>query len=156
SDQAPLSVALGLHVHGGMPLWAWLVFAAIVLVSVSIDLFGHRGERGKGTRGALAWSIGWICVALAFAAGGWAQFGRSAGQDFLTAYLVEKSLSLDNLFVFLVVFTRLRIPEKEQHRVLFWGILGAFVTRAVFIAAGTTLLHAWHGVTYVLGAFLVF
>jgi tellurite resistance protein TerC len=139
-----------------MPIWAWLVFAAIVLVSIAADLFGHRGERGGGTQGALAWSIGWIVVALVFGGWVWSQFGRTAGEDFLAAYLVEKSLSLDNLFVFLVVFTRLRIPSSEQHRVLFWGILGAFATRALFIAAGVSLLQAWHNVVYVLGAFLVF
>ena len=77
--------------------------------------------------------------------------GRDSAEDFLTAWLIEKSLSIDNLFVFLVIFDRLRIPTSEQHRVLFWGILGAFVTRALFIASGSALLSAWHGAVYVLG-----
>ncbi len=139
-----------------VPLWAWLVFAGAVVISLAADLLGHRGGRGLGRRGAIAWSIGWIGVALLFA--GWVavQFGREVAGDFIAAYLIEKSLSIDNLFVFLIVFARLRIPEDEQRRVLFWGILGAFVTRAVFIAGGTALLSAWHGLVYALGVLLIY
>jgi tellurite resistance protein TerC len=139
-----------------IPFWAWFVLVAIVLSSLTIDLLAHRGSKSQGRRAAVLWSVGWITLALAFA--GWLalQFGREAAQDYLTAYLVEKSLSIDNLFVFLVVFSRLRIPEAEQHRVLSWGIIGAFITRGAFIAAGSAILTAWHGVVYVLGAFLVY
>jgi tellurite resistance protein TerC len=138
------------------PFWAWLVLIAIVLSSLTIDLLVHRGNKGQGRRVAVLWSVAWIALALAF--GGWIalQFGREPAQDYLTAYLVEKSLSIDNLFVFLLVFSRLKIPEAEQHRVLSWGIIGAFVTRGAFIAAGSAILTAWHGIVYVLGAFLVY
>jgi tellurite resistance protein TerC len=136
--------------------WAWLVFAVVVVVSLSFDLVLHRGARALGRRQAILWSVAWITVSLLFA--GWVglQFGSHSMLEFLTAYVVEKSLSVDNLFVFLVIFGRLRIPQSEQHRVLFWGILGAFVTRAIFIGAGTVLLAKWHVAVYALGAFLVY
>jgi TerC family integral membrane protein len=139
-----------------IPAWAWIVLAAVVVFSLAIDLVAHRGNKGQGRPAAVVWSVVWIALAIAF--GGWIalEFGASTAQDYFTAYLVEKSLSIDNLFVFLVVFSRLKIPEAEQHRVLQWGIIGAFVTRGAFIAAGAAILSAWHGVVYVLGAFLVY
>ena len=125
-------------------------------VSLAADLFGHRGGRSLSRRAAIVWSLVWISVALLF--GGWValSLGRDSAEDFLTAWLIEKSLSIDNLFVFLVIFDRLRIAPSDQHRVLFWGIIGAFVTRAAFIASGAALLSAWHGAVYVLGAFLIY
>jgi tellurite resistance protein TerC len=139
-----------------IPLTAWLIFGAVVVVSLAADLLGHRGGRSISRREAIAWSVVWVSVALAFA--GWVSvaIGRDQAEDFVTAWLIEKSLSVDNLFVFLVIFDRLRIPHAQQHRVLFWGIIGAFVTRAVFIASGAALLSAWRGAIYVLGAFLVY
>ncbi|MFO0647253.1 MAG: TerC/Alx family metal homeostasis membrane protein [Polyangiales bacterium] len=139
-----------------VPLWAWFVLGGVVLASVAIDLVAHRGNRDVGRRWSVVWSLVWITLALAF--GGWIalQFGRRAAGDYLSAWLVEKSLSVDNLFVFLVIFSRLRIPRSEQHRVLWWGIAGAFATRAAFIAGGAALLDAWRGATYVLGGFLIF
>jgi tellurite resistance protein TerC len=139
-----------------IPPTAWLIFGVVVAVSLTADLLGHRGGRSFSRRGAVVWSLVWISVALLF--GGWVALaiGRDSAEDFLTAWLIEKSLSIDNLFVFLVIFGRLRIPPSDQHRVLFWGIIGAFVTRALFIASGAALLAAWHGAVYVLGAFLVY
>ncbi|HET9959702.1 MAG TPA: hypothetical protein VFQ61_34655, partial [Polyangiaceae bacterium] len=126
------------------PLWTWYLFAAIVFASLVLDLWVHRGGRALSRKQAIAWSVGWISVALLF--GGWlgVQFGAGAATDFLTAYAIEKSLSVDNLFLFIVIFATLKIPPAEQHRVLFWGILSAFVTRAVFVALGTAVLAAWH------------
>jgi tellurite resistance protein TerC len=137
-------------------LSAWLIFGVVVAVSLAADLLGHRGGRSFSRRAAIVWSIVWISVALLF--GGWVALaiGRDAAEDYLTAWLIEKSLSIDNLFVFLVIFERLRIPACAQHRVLFWGILGALVTRAAFIASGAALLSAWHEAVYVLGTFLVY
>jgi tellurite resistance protein TerC len=139
-----------------IPVSAWLIFGVVVAVSLAADLFGHRGGRSFSRRAAVVWSVVWISVALLFC--GWVALaiGRGPAEDFLTAWLIEKSLSIDNLFVFLVIFDRLRIPASDQHRVLFWGILGAFLTRAVFIASGAALLSAWHGAVYVLGAFLIY
>jgi tellurite resistance protein TerC len=136
--------------------WAWLLFAAIVIVSLAADLWVHRAGRSLSRRQAIAWSVAWVMLALLFAAGVALWFGSDTAIEFITAYAIEKSLSLDNLFLFIVIFCRLGIPEAEQHRVLFWGILGAFATRAAFIAAGTALLAAWHPVVYVLGAFLLY
>lgn len=138
-----------------IPFWAWLVLGGVVVLSLIVDLVGHRGDHGLGRRRAIAWSVAWIALAVAF--GGWIafQFGQTAAVSYATAYLVEKSLSVDTLFVFLIIFARLKIPQAEQHRVLLWGILGAFATRAFFIAIGAALLSAWHGVTYILGAFLI-
>jgi tellurite resistance protein TerC len=138
------------------PWWAWLFFAAVVVLSLAVDLYVHRGNRAVGRRQGLLWSGAWIGVSLLFA--GWVgwQFGGRTAVEFLTAYLVEKSLSVDNLFVFLLIFGRLKIPVTEQHRVLFWGILGAFATRAIFVVGGIALLSRWHFTVYVLGAFLVY
>jgi tellurite resistance protein TerC len=139
-----------------VPAWAWLLFAGIVVVSLGADLWAHRGGRSLSRRLAIVWSAAWIAVALLFCAWVALEFGSNAALEFITAYAVEKSLSVDNLFLFIVIFARLKIPGPEQHRVLFWGILGAFITRAVFIAAGTALLAAWHPIVYVLGAFLFY
>ena len=137
-------------------MWAWALFAAVVVASLAIDLIQHRGNHANGRRAALTWSGIWIGVSLLFSGWVWLQFGHRAGHAFLTAWLVEKSLSIDNLFVFLVIFRKIRVPQEEQHRVLFWGILGAFVTRAIFIAAGSAILTRWHFATWVLGAFLLY
>jgi tellurite resistance protein TerC len=139
-----------------VPFWAWALFAGVVVASLAIDLVQHRGDHANGRRTALIWSGIWIGVSLLFAAWIGVQFGHRAWHAFVTAWLVEKSLSIDNLFVFLVIFRRLKVPKDEQHRVLFWGIIGAFVTRAVFIAAGSAILSRWHFATWILGAFLVY
>ena len=138
-----------------VPFWAWLVLGAVVAVSLAVDLVGHRGGHGESRKGAVGWSVAWIGVAGAFTAWMGLQFGGAAAVEFGTAYLIEKSLSVDNLFVFLIIFGTLKIPQTEQHRVLFWGIFGALVTRGLFIAAGSAMLAAWHGVLYVMGAFLL-
>jgi tellurite resistance protein TerC len=139
-----------------VPPSAWLVFGAIVLASLFVDLIAHRGGHGVGRKHAIVWSVVWISLALVFAAWVGVRFGRAIAVDFLTAYLIEKSLSVDNIFIFIVLFDRLRIPSTEQHRVLFWGIIGALASRAVFIAMGAALLARWHASVYLLGAFLIY
>ncbi len=139
-------------------VWAWCLMAVVVIAMIAIDLFAHRGRdpaHPESRRAALAWTGIWIAAALGFAAFVWAHFGAEAGEQFLAAYALEKSLSLDNLFVFLVVFAAFGIPRDQQRRILTWGIVGALVTRGAFIAAGAAILHAWHEVTYVFGALLV-
>jgi tellurite resistance protein TerC len=142
--------------HPQVPMNMWVLFGGIVLVSLVVDLLAHRGTHGHSRRAAVIWSVLWIAVAFMFAGYVWYALGGASAGDFVSAYLMEKSLSVDNLFVFMVVFSRLSIPPAEQHRVLFWGIIGALVARALFIAGGTALLSRWHDVTYLLGAFLVY
>jgi TerC family integral membrane protein len=105
-------------------------------------------------RSALAWTLAWVAVAIAFGAGVWAWRGRDAGVEFYTAYLLEKMLSVDNLFVFLIIFSRFGVPPEDRRRVLTWGILGAIAMRAVFIFAGIELMHATHAAAYAFGALL--
>lgn len=138
-----------------VPVWTWVLLAVIVCVSVSIDLFAHRGDRIDSKRRALLWSIGWIVIALAFNVFVAVRFGLDAGEQFLAAYLLEKSLSVDNLFVFLLVFTALRIPVTEQRRVLTWGIAGAILTRGVLIFAGAAAVARWHSLLLVFGGILI-
>lgn len=138
-----------------VPAWSWLVLAAVVAASLATDLVLHRGAHGGGRRTAAVWSAAWIALAVGFGAWVGLELGPRAGGEWFAAWLLEKSLSLDNLFFFLLVFRRLSIPQDEQHRVLFWGIFGALVTRGAFIAGGTAMLATWRGTLYVMGAFLV-
>jgi tellurite resistance protein TerC len=137
-------------------MYMWIVFGAIVLVSLAVDLIAHRGAHGVARKSAIAWTVGWIVAALLFCGFVAYELGLGQAQDFLSAYLMEKSLSIDNLFVFMVIFDRLRIPQTEHHRVLFWGILGALIARAAFIAGGSALLTRWHDAVYILGLFLIY
>src|SRR5262249_2351173 len=138
-----------------VPPWAWALLAVLLLVLITIDLFAHRGDHVDSPRRARAWTVGWIAVALAFNGFVALYFGAEAGGQFLAAYLLEKSLSVDNLFVFLIIFGSLGIPKAEQRRVLTWGILGALLTRGLFIALGAAALARWHAITYVFGAILI-
>lgn len=135
----------------------WLGFTLFVLFLLALDLgVFHRRAHAVGLREALGWSAFWIALALLFNGLVWFRFGSQAGLEFLTGYLIEKALSVDNIFVFLVIFSYFSVPAAYQHRVLFYGILGALVMRAVFILAGASLLAAFHWMLYVFGALLVF
>jgi TerC family integral membrane protein len=138
-----------------VPAWAWALLAVLLLVCLAIDLIAHRGDHVDSRRRALAWSVAWIGIAVGFGAFVTLQFGRDLGEQWFAAYLLEKTLSIDNLFLFVVVFGALAIPRTEQRRVLTWGIVGALVTRALFIVAGTEALERWHWVTYGFGAILL-
>lgn len=135
----------------------WLVFAGVVAATAFLDriLFGGGGHRSP-IRVATIRSVIWVAVGLLFTAYVYYALSPKQGVDYLVAYLVEKSLSVDNLFVFLVVFGYFRVPERLQPRVLGWGIFGALVMRAVFILAGTAALHHLHFTMYLFGAFLIF
>jgi tellurite resistance protein TerC len=135
----------------------WVVFMIFVLGMLALDLgVFHRRAHVIRSREALVWTVVWIVLALFFAAGIYVWAGSQKGLEFLTGYVVEKALSVDNLFVILVIFTNFAVPRAYQHRVLFWGIAGALVTRAIFILAGSVLLHTFHWLIYVFGAFLLF
>jgi len=140
----------------GVQLWVWTGFSAFVLAMLALDLgIFHRTSREVSLKEALTWSAVWIGLALAFNAGIYCWQGGEKGLQFFTGYLVELSLSVDNLFVFLLVFGYFKVPAQYRHKALFWGIIGALVMRAVFIAAGITLIAKFHWVTYVFGALLV-
>jgi tellurite resistance protein TerC len=136
--------------------WLWAGFVALVVALLALDLgVFHRKDHVVGAREALAWTGVWIGLALAFDAVLWWRFGADHAIEFLTGYLLEKSLSVDNLFVFVLVFGSLGIPAVHQHRVLFWGILGALVLRAAMILGGAALVARFDWVIYVFGAFLL-
>ena len=142
----------------GTPL-LWGIFLGIVLFLLVLDLgVFHRKSREISLREALIWSAFWILLSLAF--NGWIYFGfengKQLGTDFFTAYLLEKALSVDNLFVFLLIFAHFQVPKEVQHRVLFWGIIGALVTRGIFILAGAALVASFSWILYLFGGFLVF
>ncbi|MFA5141062.1 MAG: TerC family protein [Elusimicrobiota bacterium] len=135
----------------------WLIFAVVLGTMLYIDLgVVNKDAHVISIRESLIWSAVWISVALLFNLGVYFWLGREKALEFLAGYLIEKSLSVDNLFVFLLIFTFFRVPAKLQHKVLFWGILGALVMRAVFILGGVVLLKKFHWLMYVFGAFLVF
>ncbi len=139
------------------PLWLWVTFNAAVLAMLALDLgVFHRKSHAVSVREAAIWSGVWIALSLLFNLWVWQSRGGQAGIEFFTGYLIEKSLSIDNIFVIALVFTYFKVPEKYQHRVLFWGILGALVLRAAFIFAGAALIESFHWVIYVFGAFLIF
>jgi tellurite resistance protein TerC len=138
-------------------LWLWIGFNAFILLMLLIDLgVFHRDNHVIGIREALGWTALWVVLALIFNAGLWHYMGPEPALKFLTGYLIEKSLSMDNVFVFLLIFTYFKVPAEYQHKVLFWGILGALVFRAIFIFAGVALISKFHWVIYVFGAFLVY
>lgn len=137
-------------------LWGWVLFNLFVLAMLALDLgVFHRKAHEVKMKGALTWSAVWIVLALAFNAWVYHSRGPQAGLEFFTGYLIEKALSVDNVFVFLLIFTYFRVPAEYQHKVLFWGILGALVMRIIFIAAGVALIQKFHWIIYVFGAFLV-
>lgn len=140
---------------GTAPLW--IGFAVLVLAMLALDLgVFHRKAHEVRVREALTWTVVWISLSLLWNLGVYLRFGAKPALEFLTGYVIEKALSFDNIFVFIVVFSAFAVPPKLQHRVLFWGILGALVLRAMFIVLGTALIHRFHWIIYVFGAFLVF
>jgi tellurite resistance protein TerC len=137
-------------------LWAWIGFSAVVLVVLAFDLgIFHRKSREVSLKEALAWSAVWIGLALVFNTGIYYWHGGERALQFFTGYLVELSLSVDNLFVFVLVFGYFKVPAEYRHKALFWGIIGALLMRAVFIAAGITLIAKFHWVIYLFGVLLV-
>lgn len=137
--------------------WLWVGFNVFVLAMLAVDLLVfHREAHEVRVREAAAWSAVWIAMAVLFGSGVYAVMGRAAGLEFFTGYVIEKALSVDNIFVFVLIFGMFRVPSRYQHRVLFWGILGALLMRGTMIAAGAYLIDQFHWVLYIFGAFLVF
>lgn len=151
----------------GEMTWLWIGFNIFVLAMLALDLgVFHRHSHAVSVKEATIWSIVWISLALLFAAGiyyFWHQLAphssynnQDATLAFLTGYLIEKSLSVDNIFVFVLIFSYFSVPAAYQHHVLFWGVLGALVMRAALIAVGATLIEEFHWIIYIFGAFLIF
>ncbi|MFT3768658.1 MAG: TerC family protein [Minicystis sp.] len=136
--------------------WMWVGFLLFVLAMLALDLgVFHRKSEEVGVKHALAWTGVWVALALVFNAGIYFFFGAERALEFLTGYLVEKSLSVDNIFVFILIFSTLAVPAAHQHRVLFWGIFTALVLRAVMILGGAALLDRFQWLVYLFGAFLI-
>ena len=138
-------------------LYFWILFNLFALSMLVLDLLVfHRRGRVVRSREALAWSAIWIALAGAFAGLVFFWQGRQVALEFVTGYVLELSLSVDNLFLFLLIFRFFSVPEQQQHRVLFWGVLGALLMRGFFILAGVGLIHRFHWILYVLGALLIY
>jgi tellurite resistance protein TerC len=136
--------------------WEWAVFGGIVAGLLAVDLFVHRGARAESRPWAIVWTIIWVVTGLAFTGYIWQRMGSRAAEEYLAAYLIEKSLSLDNLFVFLVIFRMLNIPQEHQRTALSWGVFGALVFRAVFVFLGARALQQWAWIEYVFAAILLY
>jgi tellurite resistance protein TerC len=138
------------------PAWAWMVFAGLVATLLAIDHLAHRGKRGGSHRIALVWSGIWIAAGLGFNVLIWFALGARPATEYLATYVVEKALSTDNMFLFLIIFRSLNIPITEQHKALFWGILGAVVFRGMLIFLGAAALERWEWIDYVFGAIILY
>jgi tellurite resistance protein TerC len=137
-------------------IWMWIGFNLFVLAMLALDLgVFHRKARVVAFKESVAWTVVWVALALAFNAGIWYFAGAQKALEFFTGYVIEKSLSVDNVFVFAMLFSYFAVPPLYQHKVLFWGILGALAMRAVMIALGAALIAEFSWIIYVFGAFLV-
>jgi tellurite resistance protein TerC len=139
---------------GSWPLWVGFLAFVGVMLALDLGVF-HRKAHVVSLREAAIWSAVWISLAAVFASGVFHFYGAQRGLEFTTGYLIEKALSVDNIFVMVVLFGAFGVPAHQQHRVLFWGILGALAMRAVFILAGVSLIHRFHWTLYLFGVFLV-
>jgi tellurite resistance protein TerC len=140
----------------GKPLWLWLAFLAIVVTLLALDLgVLHRTQREIGVTESLALSAGYISLGLVFGGWVWWYLGEKAGLEYVTGFVIEKSLAMDNVFVIAMIFSYFAIPRDYQHRVLFWGILGVIILRAIMIGLGSTLVENFGWVLYVFAAFLI-
>lgn len=139
-----------------VPLWLWGAFAGTVVVSLAVDLLAHRKAHVIGFKEAAAWSGLWVGLALVFAAVVFVVLGTTAGTEYTTAWLLEKSLSVDNLFVFAVIFGYFKVPRAYQHRVLFFGVIGALVFRGIFLTAGVAVVSRLTAVLFAFAAVLFY
>jgi len=142
---------------GEESIWMWLGFIGLVSVVLALDLGVFNKEAHRvSSKEALMWTCLWVSLAFSFAGVVWHFYGFEKATEFMTGYLVEESLSVDNLFVFVLVFRHFKVEDRYQHRVLFWGVLGAVVMRAIFIFAGVALIQKFHWIIYLFGAFLIY
>lgn len=137
-------------------LWMWLAVLAVIIVMLLVDLFAHRDAHEISLREAGLWSLFWVSSGIAFGVLIWANFGAEFGQQYFAGFVIEKSLAVDNVFIWAIIFATFSVPRKYQHRVLFLGVLGALVFRGIFIALGSVILENFAWVLYVFAAFLIF
>jgi len=139
------------------PILFWILFNAFVLIMLALDLgVFHRKTHEVSVKEALTWTFVWVFLAMVFNAIIFYWKGQQSALEFFTGYLVEKALSVDNIFVFIMIFSYFQIPSKYQHKVLFWGILGALIMRVIFIFAGVALIEKFHFTIYLFGALLIY
>ena len=136
--------------------WTWAAVIGFIVVMLAIDLFAHRNAHVIGVREAAAWSGVWVALGVAFGVVVWWVWGAELGQQYFAGYLIEKSLAVDNVFVWAIIFSYFAVPREFQHRVLFLGVLGALVFRGIFIAAGALLIENFAWILYVFAAFLLY
>jgi tellurite resistance protein TerC len=143
------------HSIGTPIFWTSFILAVLILLSADLGIFNRRAHVVT-VKEALSWSIFWIILSLSFGIFIYTAYGKQHGLEFFAGYLIEYSLSVDNIFVFILIFSYFAVPNRFHHRVLFWGILGALIMRASFIVAGAALINEFHWIIYIFGAFLVF
>ncbi len=139
-----------------VPLWAWLALTGVIVAMLAVDLLLHRDNHVIEFREAATWSAIWIAAGFGFGGIVWWAYGADAGGAYLAGYLIEKALSVDNVFVFALIFTYFAVPERYQHKVLFWGVISALLFRLVFIFVGAELLQTFFWTAYLFGAFLIY
>lgn len=137
-------------------LWMWLSVVGLILVMLLVDLFAHRKAHEIAVKEAAIWSAFWVATGIGFGVLVWNYFGAEFGQQYFAGFLIEKSLAVDNVFIWAIIFTSFAVPRKYQHRVLFLGVLGALVFRGIFIAAGSVIIESFAWVLYLFAAFLIF
>lgn len=141
---------------GTLREWGWIIFGITVVVMLAIDLLMHRVGHGNSKRSSYIWSCVWVAAGLLFTIVVYLFLGGARAEEYVAAYLMEKSLSLDNLFVFLVIFRSLSVPQQHQHKVLFWGIIGALIFRAIFIFLGIAAINRFAWLSIVFGLLLLY
>ncbi|HUF98565.1 MAG TPA: hypothetical protein VMM60_10590, partial [Ilumatobacter sp.] len=139
-----------------VPVWAWALLGGLIVAMLAIDLYRHRDDHEPSPREAFFESSVWVACGLTFSVFIAFQFGSDAFGEYISGYLIEKSLSVDNVFVWSMLFTSMAIPLKYQHRVLFWGIFGALVLRAIFVVLGAALITKFWWVLLIFGVFLIY
>lgn len=139
-----------------VPLWAWFAVLGVILVMLAVDLVAHRTAHVIKVREAVAWSAVWVALGVSFGVVVWWLWGAEFGQQYFAGYLIEKSLAVDNVFVWAIIFAAFGVPRAYQHRVLFLGVVGALLFRGLFIAAGAALIENFSWVLYVFAAFLIY
>ncbi len=139
------------------PHFLWIGFNLFVLGMLILDLgVFHRKAHAVTVKEALTWTVVWITLAMGFNVFVYYYFGSDKAYEFLTGYVIEKSLSIDNIFVFIMIFSYFNVTSEAQHKVLFWGVAGALVMRIIFILVGIELIHKFHWLIYIFGGFLIF